>query len=72
MKRQRVRIDCQPKAVRPWRLECVDDTVWSTFGEGVPRPLGVTAEVLPALRRLIEEVGDAGELAAGQSEKEKI
>jgi hypothetical protein len=36
----------------------VDDTVWITFGEGVPRPLGVTAEVMPAMRRFLDAAGD--------------
>ncbi len=56
--RQTARVDCQPRAVRPWRLERVDDTVWITFGEGVPRPLGVTAEVMPAMRRFLDAAGD--------------
>lgn len=58
MTRRTFRVDCQPRAVRPWRLECVDDTVWITFGEGVPRPLGVTAEVMPAIRRFMGEAGE--------------
>lgn len=36
----------------------MDDTIWITFGEGVPRPLGVTAEVMTAMRRFVEEVGE--------------
>jgi len=64
LRRQRTRVDCQPRAIRPWRLECVDDTIWITFGEGVPRPLGVTAEVMPAMRRFVEEIDGVGELVA--------
>lgn len=63
MTRPRIRVDCEPNAVRPWRLERVDDTVWITFSEGVPRPLGITAEVMPAMRRFLEEVGQANTVA---------
>ena len=64
MTHQRVCVDCEPHAVTPWRLESVDGTVWITFGEGVPRPLGLTAEVMPAMRRFLDEIGAVGVIAA--------
>ena len=68
MTRQKVRVDCRPRAVKPWRLERVDDTVWITFDEDVPRPLGASAEVIPVLRGFFDEVGDG---AANRWKKEK-
>lgn len=59
MKHQRIRVDCAPEAIKSWRLERVDDSIWITFGEGVPRPLGVTAEVVPAMRRFLDEMSEA-------------
>lgn len=66
MTRQRVRIDCEPQCVTPWRLEGVDGTVWITFGEDVSKPLGVVAEVVPAMRRFLDEIGDVGTIAAAR------
>ena len=37
-----------------------------TFGEGVQRPLGVTAEVMPAMRRFVEEIDNVGEFVASK------
>ena len=71
MEREAIRVDCAPKAIRAWRLECVDDSVWITFGEGGPRPLGATAEVMPAMRRFLNAVGDAGAVAAPEGGKER-
>lgn len=66
MTQRRIWVDCEPGAVRPWRLERVDDTVWITFDDGVPRPLGVTAEALPAMRRFLEEIERVGAVPATQ------
>lgn len=70
MNRETIRVDCAPKAIRAWRLECVDDSVWITFGEGGPRPLGATAEVMPTFRRFLEAMGDAAAVAGPEREME--
>lgn len=70
MERETIRVDCAPKAIRAWRLECVDDSVWITFGEGVPRPLGATAEVMPAMRRFLDAMGDTGTVTVPEGGKE--
>jgi hypothetical protein len=68
--RETIRVDCAPKAVRAWRLECIDDSVWIAFGEGGPRPLGATAEVMPAMRRFLQAMDDAGAVAVHERGKQ--
>lgn len=69
VEREAIRVECAPKAIRAWRLERIDDSVWITFGEGGPA-LGATAEVMPAMRRFLDAVGNAGAVAAPEGGKE--